>query len=125
MKTNYNNGFNYGQGSGIDASVVAAWIQIDQFYPGGAFIPVDSTNTVGKKIPLGTPVEIDKMNGTLKLGSAATNPVGLTQEDVYVGTNGVSIDIVCRGTINESLIEATITTAQKGKLSNIIFFKEA
>lgn len=124
MKTNYNNGYNFGAGPGFDASVVAAWIRIDQFYPGGAFVPVDATNTVGKKIPLGTPVELDKMNGTLKLGSAATNPVGVTQEDVFVGTNGVSIDIVTHGTLNESLIEATITAAQKSKLSNITFFKE-
>lgn len=125
MKTNYNNGYNHGAGPGFDASVVAAWIRIDQFYPGGAFVPVDTTNTVGKKIPLGTPVGLDKMNGTLTLGSAASNPIGLTQEDVWVGTDGVSIDIVTHGTINESLIEATITAAQKAKLSNITFFKEA
>lgn len=125
MKTNYNNGYNHGPGPGFEASVAAAWIQIDKFYPVGAFVPVDTTNTVGKKIPLGTPVELDKMNGTLKLGSAATNPVGLTLEDVCVGTDGVSIDIVTHGTLNESLIEATITTAQKGKLTNITFFKEA
>ena len=125
MKTNYNNGYNHGAGSGLNASVTAAWIRIDQFYPCGAFVPVDDTNTVGKKIPLGTPVEIDKMNGTLKLGSAATNPVGLTQEDVWVGTDGVSIDIVTHGTINESLIEASVTASQKNKLSNITFFKEA
>lgn len=80
---------------------------------------------MGKKIPLGTPVELDKMNGTLKLGSAATNPVGVTQEDAYVGTDGVSIDIVTHGVLNESLIEASITAAQKGKLTNITFFKEA
>lgn len=125
MKTNYNNGYNHGAGPGFDASVVAAWIRIDQFYPGGAFVPVDTTNTVGKKIPLGTPVGLDKMNGTLTLGSAATNPIGLTQEDVWVGTDGVSIDIVTHGTINESLIEASITAAQKSKLTNITFFKEA
>ena len=88
-------------------------------------MPVDTTNTVGKKIPLGTPVGLDKMNGTLTLGSAATNPIGLTQEDVWVGTDGVSIDIVTHGTINESLIEASITAAQKSKLTNITFFKEA
>lgn len=125
MKTNYNNGYNHGPGLGFEASVVAAWIRIDQFYPGGAFVSVDSTNTAGKKIPLGTPVELDKMNGALKLGSAATNPVGVTQEDVWVGTDGVSIDIVTHGVLNESLIEAAITTAQKGKLTNITFFKEA
>lgn len=125
MKTNYNHGFNHGAGPGFEASVVAAWIKIDQFYPGGAFIPVDATNTVGKKIPLGTPVELDKMNGTLKLGSAATNPIGVTQEDVWVGIDGVPIDIVTHGILNESLIEASITAAQKSKMSNITFFKEA
>lgn len=125
MQTNYNHGYNHGAGQGFDASVTAAWIRVDQFYPGGAFVPVSTSYPKGTKIPLGTPVELDKMNGTLKLGSTATNPVGLTQEDVWVGTDGVSIDIVTHGTINESLIDASVTAAQKSKLSNITFFKEA
>ena len=125
MKTNYNNGYNHGPGPGFEASVVAAWIRIDSIYPGGAFVPVDSTNTVGKKIPLGTPVELDKMNGTLKLGSAATNPIGYAQEDYWVGADGVSIDIVDAGILNVSIIEATITAAQASKCPTVKLFKEA
>lgn len=125
MKTNYNHGYNHGPGDSLAVSVEALWPRADQFLIGGAFVPVDATYTVGKKIPAGTPVGLDKMNGTLTLGSAATSPVGLTYEDVWVGTDGVSIDIVTHGTINESLMEASVTTAQKDKLTNITFFKEA
>lgn len=125
MQTNYNHGYNHGAGQGFNASVTAAWIRIDSIYPCGAFVPVSTSYPKGTKIPLGTPVELDKMNGTLKLGSTATNPIGLTQEDVWVGTDGVSIDIVDGGVLNESVIEATITAAQKGKLATIKFFKEA
>lgn len=124
MKTNYGNTFNQGKGDSLAVSVEALWPRADQFYPCGAFVAVDSTNTVGKKIPAGTPVQIDKIGDAPKLGSAATAPVGLTYEDAWVGTDGCSLTIVTHGVINESLSEASVTTAQKGKLYGITFIKE-
>lgn len=125
MKTNYGNTFNQGNGESLAVSVEALWPRADEFYPCGAMVVVDTTNTVGKKIPAGTPVGLDKIGGTVTLGSAATTPVGLTYEDAWVGTDGCSLTIVTKGVINESLSEASVTTAQKGKLYGITFIKEA
>ena len=125
MKTKYGNTFNRGAGDSLSVSVEAIWPRADKFYPCGAFVKVDATNTVGKKIPAGTPVQIDKIGSAPSLGSAATNPIGLTYEDAYVGTDGCSLTIVTAGDFNESLSEASITATQKGKLTGITFIKEA
>lgn len=125
MKTKYGNTFNSGRGDSPSVSVEAIWPRADKFYPCGAFVKVDSTNTVGTKIPAGTPVQIDKIGSAPLLGSAATNPIGLTYEDAYVGTDGCSLTIVTAGDFNESLSEVSITTTQKGKLTGITFIKEA
>lgn len=125
MKTKYGNTFNQGAAESLAVSVEAIWIRADKFYPCGVFVPVDSTNTVGKLIPAGTPVGLDKIGGVPTLGSAATNPIGLTYEDAYVGTDGCSLTVVTAGDFNESLSNASITSAQKGKLYGINFIKEA
>lgn len=125
MKTNYGNTFNSGAGDSISVSVEALWIRADVFAPLGGFVAKDDTNTVGKKIPAGTIVELGKPGDAPKFGTAATNPTGLAYEDAYVGTDGCSITVVTNGTINESLSEVTYTAAQKAKLPGINFFKEA
>ena len=125
MKTNYGNTFNSGAGDSISVSVEALWIRADVFAPLGGFVAKDDTNTVGKKIPAGTIVELGKPGDAPKFGTAATNPTGLTYEDAYVGTDGCSVTVVTNGTINESLSEVTYTAAQKAKLPGINFFKEA
>lgn len=125
MKTNYGNTFNQGAGDSLAVSVEALWPRADQFYPCGAFVQVDSTYTVGTKIPAGTPVQIDKIGDAPKLGSTATAPVGRTYEDAWVGTDGCSLTIVTHGVINESLCEATVTAAQAKLLTGITSIKEA
>lgn len=125
MKTNYGNTFNSGVGDSISVSVEALWIRADVFAPLGGFVAKDDTNTVGKKIPAGTIVELGKPGDAPKFGTAATAPTGLTYEDAYVCTDGCSITVVTNGTINESLSEVTYTAAQKAKLPGINFFKEA
>lgn len=125
MKTNYGNTFNQGKGDSLAVSVEALWPRADQFYPCGAFVAADSTNTVGTKIPAGTPVQIDKIGDAPKIGTAATAPVGLTYEDAWVGTDGCSLTVVTHGTINESLSEASVSAAQKKLLYGITFIKEA
>ena len=125
MKTNYGNTFNSGAGDSLSVSVEALWIRADVFAPLGGFVAKDDTNTLGKKIPAGTIVELGKPGDAPKFGTAATAPTGLTYEDAYVGTHGCSINVVTNGTINESLSEVTYTAAQKAKLPGINFFKEA
>lgn len=124
MKTNYGNTFNSGAGDSLSVSVEALWIRADVFAPLGGFVAKDDTNTLGKKIPAGTIVELGKPGDAPKFGTAATNPTGLTYEDAYVGTDGCSVTVVTNGTINESLSEVAYTAAQKAKLPGIHFFKE-
>ena len=125
MKKSYGNTFNHGNGEKLSLSVEAIWPRADKFYPSGAYVACDETNVEGTKIPAGTPVQLDKIGGAPKLGSAATAPVGLTYEDAYVGVDGCTLTIVTSGDFNESLSEASITTTQKGKLTGITFVKEA
>lgn len=105
----------------IQLSVEAIWPKVDEFYPVGGYVAVDSTNTVGKLIPAGTPVAVTKV-GEVTLNS--TSPIGLTYQDAYVGENGATVDIVVKGQFNESLSNATITSTQKGKLAGITFITE-
>lgn len=123
MKNKYGNTFNQGAGESLSVSVVALWPRVDAFLPNGVSIAVDDTYTEGTKIPAGTPVEVD--GTTVKIGSTATNPTGLTYEDAYVGNNGCTLTIVTNGLINESLSEASITAAQKKAVKGITFYKEA
>ena len=60
MKTKYGNTFNSGAGDSLSVSVEALWIRADVFAPLGGYVKVDATNTVGKKIPAGTIVELGK-----------------------------------------------------------------
>lgn len=122
MKGKFGNSFHTSV-SDVALSVENVWLQTEQFLPKGACVPCDATYTEGKRFPAGTPVDFDA-SGKVLLGSAATNPVGLTYEDVVVGSQGGSVTIVVRGTINESLSNATVTAAQKSKLPQIIFVTE-
>lgn len=124
MKTKYGNTFNSGAGDSYSVSVEALWIRADVFAPLGGHVKIDSTNTVGMKIPAGTIVELGKPGEAPKLGSAATAPTGLTYEDAYVGTDGCTLTVVTNGTINESLSEVTYSASQKKLLPGINFFKE-
>lgn len=122
MKTGYGNSISSGKKETFSLSVEAIWIQADKFYPNGAWVAKDGTNTEGKKIPAGTPVNIS--DGAVELN--ATAPIALTYEDAYVGSNGCSLTLVVSGTINESLYEgAAYTAEQKAALPGITFYKEA
>lgn len=126
MKVNYGNTFNTSTTT-YQLSVEVPWIRAEKFYPCGVQVAVDSTYTVGTKIPAGTPVGIDKIGGTVTLAAKATAPVGLSYEDAYVGTDGCSLTIVTAGDFNESLYEGAtaITATQKTALKGINFIKEA
>lgn len=124
MKEKYGNTFNSGREELANVGRVSLWPLVDEFYPVGCFVPVDETNTVGKKIPAGTPISVDVIGGAPTLGGTAS--IGLTYEDAYVGTDGCTLTIVTRGQINESLSEVTYTSTQKTALKGrIAFIKEA
>ena len=92
MKEKYGNTFNSGREELGNAGRVSLWPMVDEYYPVGVFVPVDETNTVGKKIPAGTPISVDVVGGAPTLGGTA--PIGLTYEDAYVGTDGCTFTIV-------------------------------
>lgn len=117
---NYGNSF-VSKKEEIQLSVEAIWPKVDEFYPVGGYVKVDTTNTVGKLIPAGTPVAVGKI-GEVTLNSAS--PIGLTYQDAYVGENGCTVDIVVKGQFNESLSSATISATQKDKLLGITFITE-
>lgn len=124
MKENYGNTFNSGREELGTIGRVNLFPIVDEFYPVGCFVPADETNTVGKKIPAGTPISVDVLGGTPTLGGST--PIGLTYEDAYVGTDGCTLTIVTRGQIQESLSEVTYTSTQKSALKGrILFIKEA
>ena len=119
MKERYGNSFNSSKAQ-TELGRVPVWIMVDEFLPVGAYVAVSETYTVGMKIPAGTPIQVDKVGGTVTLNGTA--PQGLTYEDAYVGTNGCTLTIVGRGQINESLSEATYTSGQKTALKGRISF---
>lgn len=122
MKTHDGNSFNHGS-EDFSVGAVSLWARVDEIMSCGAFVPVDVTNTVGKLIPAGTAVSIDKIGGTTTMGGDA--PLGLTLDDRYVGADGCSLTVVTRGQINESLSTLTYTAKQKAALQGrILFVKE-
>lgn len=124
MKTKYGNTFNEAHEEIGSIGRVNLFPLVDEFHPVGVFVPVDGTNTVGKKIPAGTPISVDVLGGAPTLNGSA--PIGLTYEDAYVGANGCTLTIVTRGQIQESLSEVTYTSTQKTALKGrILFIKEA
>lgn len=126
MKTNNGSTFGTKPQTTYDLSVESIWIRADKFYPCGVYVKKDTTNTEGKKIPAGTPVGIDKLNGTVTLADKAVAPIGCTYDDRYVGADGCSLTVVTSGDMNESLYAGTaITAEQKALLFGINFVKEA
>ena len=119
MKENYGNSFGSSKVD-TDFGRVPIWIMVDEFLPVGAYVAVSEIYPVGTKIPAGTPIQVDKIGGTVTLNGSA--PQGLTYEDAYVGTNGCTLTIVGRGQLNESLSEATYTSTQKTALKGRISF---
>lgn len=119
MKEHYGNSFNSSKVD-TDFGRVPIWIMVDEFLPVGGYFVANETFPVGSKIPAGTPISIDKIGGAVTLNGSA--PQGLTYEDAYVGADGCTLTIVARGQLNESLSEATYTSAQKTALKGRISF---
>ena len=124
MATNY--GYSYPQkvDDAVFAKRIPFWIEIEEQFDGGAVIPVSSTNTVGKLIPVGTPITIagNKIGGAVTLNGSS--PTGMTKTDVIIGENGAPVDIVTRGKCYINRTEATITSAQKTALASRILMME-
>lgn len=121
--SNYGNTFGAKTYQSVGAERINVWDKTTEFYPSGAVLKVSDTYKEGSVIPAGTPVAVSTPGGEASLNTAS--PVGLLYQDVVMGSEFCTLTIVTRGTILESRIEATITSAQKTALKGqIIFVKE-
>lgn len=107
----YGNSVNFDNGD-LPVSRVPLWDHVDEQYPSGVHVKVDGTNTVGKKIPAGTPVYVDKLGGEPTIPATAANVTGLSRYDAWVGTEGCTLTIVTRGGIYVSRVETEAGLSQ-------------
>lgn len=121
--SNYGNSFGPRFWPTAGAERINVWDRTEEFFPGGALLKASDTYPEGTVIPAGTPISVDVPGGEATLNGGS--PTGLTYQDVTMGTEACSLTIVMRGTLLESRIAATITSAQKTALKGrIIFVKE-
>lgn len=97
------------------------WNYIDHSKLIGVAMLPDTTNPVGTKFPVGTPVQLNTDGTAPKIGAAATKPDGLLHADVVMGEGGCTLSIVRAGSIRANLMAATVTEAQKAALPLIDF----
>lgn len=121
---------NYGDSFGpktypkVGAERINVWDKTIEQFPSGAVLKVSDTYPEGSVIPAGIPVEVATPGGEATLNS--DTPVGLNLRDTVMGSEAASLAIVTRGTILESRVNVTYTSAQKAALKGlIVFVKEA
>ena len=123
MAKNYGHSFGNTSSGPVEVERVVLWDSVDERYPVGAVLNVSDTYPAGKVIPAGTPVSVDKLGGTATIGGSS--PIGLTLDDVTMGTDFCTLTIVTRGRILEDRYSGTAyTAAQKKALTGITFIKE-
>ena len=129
----YGNTFNAEKVDSVGVERISLWKSAREFFPSGAVLSsddvADATDLatgkvkVGDIIPAGTPISVTKPGGKPTFNSAT--PLGLTYEDVEMGSEGCTFTIVTMGEFLESRAKATITDAQKAYLfGRISFIKE-
>lgn len=113
---NYGNSFNTYDGENVGVQRIAIWKSAREFFPGGASLkPADYKSSiskiygydgqiikgeVGEIVPAGTPISVDKPGGKPMLSTATSGAnavIGLTYEDVELGTDGCTFTIVTEG----------------------------
>lgn len=119
---NYGNSFGKKTVDPVGVERINVWDRTEEFFPGGGVLKVSTTYKEGNVIPAGTPVSVAVPGGAATIGG--NTPIGLTYEDVVMGSEFATLTIVVRGTFLESRSKATITAAQKTALKQIIFVKE-
>nr|DAI16476.1 MAG TPA: hypothetical protein [Bacteriophage sp.] len=97
------------------------WNYVDHTKLVGVAVLPSTTYPVDTRWPLGTPVQLSTDGSAPKIGSAATTPDGLLLADVVMDAGGCTLTIVRAGSIRVNLMEASVTTAQRGKLPLIDF----
>lgn len=127
---NYGNTFNTSSVDPVGVERIAIWKSAREFFPSGATLTKAdyatvglASSNVGDIVPAGTPIFVEKPGG--KPTFNGETPLGLTYEDVQLGTDACTFTIVTMGEFLESRTEATITETQKSHLfGRISFIKE-
>lgn len=121
---NYGNSFGIKENDPVKLNRINVWDRIEDFYPAGAVLKASTTYPAGKVIPAGTPISVSEIGGEATLNGSS--PIGLTMQDVVMGTQCCTLTIVTRGTLLESRVSVTYTATQKTALKGrIMFIKEA
>lgn len=135
---NYGNSFNSYEGENVGVQRISVWKSVREFFPGGAVLtPSDYSSfkgawsnlglkgEVGEIVPAGTPIQVTKPGGKALFGSPAS-AIGLTYEDVQLGTDGCTFTIVTQGEFLESRKEgpALAEGAKEQLFGRISFIKE-
>lgn len=122
---NYGGSFHSAEGDPVSLGRIALWHDVEETWPGGAYLAPSDDCPAGTVIPAGTPVTV--ADGTP--GGAATiggdTPTGLSKDDRTVGSDGCSLTVVTRGAIYAKRTRATITDTQKQALSGRVLFINA
>lgn len=118
----YGNSFGYKVTDAVSVERINVWDRTTEFFPGGAVLTKDGTNTEGSVIPAGTPVSVSVPGGEAIINGET--PVGLTYEDAVMGAECCTLTIVTKGVFLASRTKATVTSEQESKLPGITFVKE-
>lgn len=118
--SNYGNSFGRKENDAVKLNRIVVWDKIDDFYPAGAVLKKSATYKEGDVIPAGTPISVSEIGGEATLNGSS--PLGLTLQDVVMGSESCTLTIVTRGTLLVSRVKATITAAQKTALKGQIMF---
>ena len=114
---------------------ISVWKSVREFFPGGATLKpseydrlapyLEGDTNVGDIVPAGTPISVETPGGTPAFNSDKC--IGLTYEDVQLGTDGCTFTIVTMGEFLESRYggkTAISETAKTRLFGRISFIKE-
>lgn len=116
---NYGGTFHNAESENVGFGRITLWHDVEETYPGGAYLAPSETYPVGTVIPGGTPVTIkDGVPGGAATLNDAT-PTGLNKDDRTVGSDGCTLTVVTRGIMYGKRTRATISDEQKAHLLNV------
>lgn len=122
---NYGGTFHASQSEQVSFGRITLWHDVEETFPGGAYLAPSETYPVGTVIPGGTPINVeDEVPG----GNATFNgdtPTGLSKDDRTMGSDGCTFTVVTRGAIYAKRTRATLADAQKTHLAGRIQFINA
>lgn len=122
---NYGGTFHASESEQVSFGRVKLWHDVEEAFPGGAYLAPSETYPVGAIIPGGTPVSVEDNVPGSKATLNGDTPTGLNKDDRTMGSDGCTLTVVTRGAIYAKRTHATLTDAQKTHLAGRIQFINA